>query len=301
MGLVRNFREMSIVAGKCRRTSTEQASPRAAFGKSAKKNIFAPESPSSSSSQSPSPPRRRDSLKSMVLNAVRPRTVAPVPSYRGVRYREELNKYVSEIRPTRCSKKIWLGTYDTAEEAARAFDIGNLCCKKNLPLNFADSPNMLKRISSQLSPDEARSAIAKLAKEVARLEVNNSTANGTKRELVDRETASKHHELVQTPAFQPRSEAEIQHFASTGIHSNMYFEHLDENIECAMEASMEVATAMPIEVRGTGSSSWSFLLSDVILHDNLADIPMLLDPPNIEEDHNVYGDVLYYSHDYSFQ
>lgn len=225
----------------------------------------------------------------MVLNAVRPRTVA-VPNYRGVRYREELNKYVSEIRPTRCSKKIWLGTYDTAEEAARAFDIGNLCCKKNLPLNFEDSPSMLKRISSQLSAEEARSAIAKLAKEIARLEVKNSNE---KRELQADHAAMQHrHELVQPQAFQPQPEfAQIQHLASTGIASNMYIEQLDENIECAME----VATAMPIGGGGgTGSRSWSFHLSDVILNDDLADIPILIDQPSIDQDQN-YGDVFYYS------
>lgn len=278
--------EMSKAAGKCRRTSTEQSSPRGAGLR--KKDIFASASPSSSSSQSPSPPRRRDVVKSMVLNAIRPRTVA-VQNYRGVRYREELNKYVSEIRPTKCSKKIWLGTYDSAEEAARAFDIGNLCCQKNLPLNFADSPTMLKRISSQLSPEEARSAIAKLAKEVARLEVS-------KRESEVDHTAMQHHELVQPQAFQPEV-AQIQRFASTEIPSNVYTEQLEENIECAME----VATPRPIGAGGgPGCRSWSFHLSDVILDDELTDIPLLnLDTPSFDQDHN-YGDVIYYSHDYGF-
>jgi hypothetical protein len=69
-----------------------------------------------------------------------------------------------------------------------------LCCKKNLPLNFPDSLRMLKRISSQFSPDKAQSATAK---EVARAVIN-STSDGKaiKWKEVDRAAAMKAHELV---------------------------------------------------------------------------------------------------------
>jgi hypothetical protein len=105
-----------------------------------------------------------------------------------------------------------------------------------------------------------------------------------------------HHELVQSQAFQPEG-AQIQRFASTEIPSNVYTEQLDENIECAME----VATPRPIGAGGgPGCRSWSFHLSDVILDDDLTDIPLLnFDAPSFDQDHN-YGDVIYYSHDYGF-
>lgn len=64
-------------------------------------------------------------------------------TYRGVRHRPELNKWVTEIRPTAQKRKIWLGTYKTPEEAALAYDVGIHYTGKKIPLNFPDSmPNL---------------------------------------------------------------------------------------------------------------------------------------------------------------
>jgi hypothetical protein len=209
-------------------------------------------------------------------------------NYVGVRYREELQKYVTEIRPARSTKKIWLGTYDTAEEAARAFDIGNLCCKKNLPLNFQDSPRMLRKISSRLSPDEARNAIAKLAKEVARL-MTISTPETEKAKEADRAAAEKAHELLHQEAVEPEPELQTQHLEA-GFSSCTYTERIEEEV-VVME---EMATSMPLQFTtegGSGGHSWNFDISRMFPSDE--EIVPIHELINFTSG---YGDVLVHSY-----
>ncbi|KAG6391304.1 hypothetical protein SASPL_149058 [Salvia splendens] len=65
------------------------------------------------------------------------------PKYKGVRKRK-WGKYVTEIRLPNSRERIWLGSYDTAEKAARAFDAAIFCLRgPTAKLNFpADPPNI---------------------------------------------------------------------------------------------------------------------------------------------------------------
>ncbi|GAU45463.1 hypothetical protein TSUD_400660 [Trifolium subterraneum] len=82
--------------------------------------------------------------------------------YRGVRKRK-WGKYVSEIRLPNSRQRIWLGSFDTAEKAARAFDAATFClrgsgAKFNFPSNPPDIPGAKSMTHYEIQAAAARFA-----------------------------------------------------------------------------------------------------------------------------------------------
>ncbi|GLJ10372.1 hypothetical protein SUGI_0127030 [Cryptomeria japonica] len=85
-----------------------------------------------------------------------------IPKLRGIRMRK-WGKWVSEMRIPKSRTKIWLGTYENEEQAARAYDFALYCLKgPNATFNFIKSPFEISPVSS-LSQQEIQAAAANFA------------------------------------------------------------------------------------------------------------------------------------------
>eukprot|EP01018_Ginkgo_biloba_P021636 Gb_11793 [translate_table: standard] len=83
--------------------------------------------------------------------------------FKGVRKRR-WGKWVAEIRMPRCQSRLWLGSYATAHQAARAYDAASFCLRgPSAFLNFPDSPPPLPYPSQHLSPQQIRTIAAAAA------------------------------------------------------------------------------------------------------------------------------------------
>ena len=85
-----------------------------------------------------------------------------IPRYKGVRWRpERKHPWVAEIKVSSKAKtRIWLGNYDTPEEAARAYDIAAIQFGKQTTLNFKDScKHMSSSTLGSIVPSDQTSTI----------------------------------------------------------------------------------------------------------------------------------------------
>ncbi|XP_074339414.1 ethylene-responsive transcription factor ERF017-like [Apium graveolens] len=82
--------------------------------------------------------------------------------YKGVRLRK-WGKYVAEIRLPNSRERIWLGSYDSAVKAARAFDVAQFCLRGpsanfNFPDSLPDIPGARSLTPGQIQVEAAKFA-----------------------------------------------------------------------------------------------------------------------------------------------
>ncbi|KAK1607606.1 hypothetical protein QYE76_031279 [Lolium multiflorum] len=79
----------------------------------------------------------------------------PARRYKGVRLRK-WGRWVSEIRMPNSRERIWLGSYESAEKAARAFDAAAVCLRGSRAgsLNFPESPPEVQHVPGALPTPE---------------------------------------------------------------------------------------------------------------------------------------------------
>ncbi|EHA8586830.1 ethylene-responsive transcription factor RAP2-4 [Cocos nucifera] len=95
---------------------------------------------------------------STAASSLRRRQLQPAKLFRGVRQRH-WGKWVAEIRLPRNRTRVWLGTYDTAEEAAMAYDMAAYTLRGDLAhLNFPHLKNQLSSGASESGHPHAATA-----------------------------------------------------------------------------------------------------------------------------------------------
>ncbi|KAH9305918.1 hypothetical protein KI387_010322 [Taxus chinensis] len=86
--------------------------------------------------------------------------------FKGIRMRK-WGKWVSEVRMPKCRTKIWLGSYDFAEQAARAYDAAVFClrgpkAKFNFPKSIPAIPSASSLCRQQIQVVAAKYAFGEI-------------------------------------------------------------------------------------------------------------------------------------------
>ncbi|KAJ3692696.1 hypothetical protein LUZ60_011791 [Juncus effusus] len=99
------------------------------------------------------------------------------PVYKGVRRRGASDRWICEVRNPNDKNRLWLGTFPTAEMAARAHDAAMMALRgKSACLNFADSACLVKIPDSFSSMNEIKKAAVEAARSFSNGETEDASS-----------------------------------------------------------------------------------------------------------------------------
>ncbi|XP_030530576.1 ethylene-responsive transcription factor ERF017-like [Rhodamnia argentea] len=140
--------------------------------------------------------------------------------YKGVRKRK-WGKWVSEVRLPNSRERIWLGSYDSAEKAARAFDAAQFCLRgRNARFNFPDDPPDIAGGRS-LTPSEIQVAAARFANSAAPAAASEPPRRNSNNRDLSSEYQPAARELQAESASPSMSEGTVQMDCDLGVDMDM--------------------------------------------------------------------------------
>ncbi|KAG9443675.1 hypothetical protein H6P81_015015 [Aristolochia fimbriata] len=110
----------------------------------------------------PSSEKRPGAAEGTSGGAASPGNYVAGGKFKGVRMRK-WGKWVAEVRLPNSRERIWLGSYDTPEKAARAYDAAVYCLRgPGAAFNFPDDPPHIPD-TENLTPPQIQAAAARFA------------------------------------------------------------------------------------------------------------------------------------------